>query len=198
MYIDINLLQQKKKRFEWIVVGIILFVSALVCLFILFYLHNQEKNVEQQLESDLANEFTLRQAEQQNIDVSLSDKEQVESLVEWAEKKPVPTVFLLLHLSQSLPEKGFIKLFTYSSNDSVVTMTTQFESNAEAAYYLTTLKSFPYIVEAKLLTLGRNTELENPAVSETQQFQPRMEANYEIIVDTEGLKKAVKEEVPSS
>lgn len=198
MYIDINLLQQKKKRLEWIFVGIILFVLAIICFVILFYLHNQEKDVEQQLETNLANEFALRQAEQQNIDVSLSDKEQIESLVEWAENKPVPTVFLLLHLSQSLPEKGFIKLFTYSSNDSVVTMTTQFESNAEAAYYLTTLKSSPYIVEAKLLTLVTNTELENPAVSETQQFQPRVEANYEIIVNPEGLKKAVKEEVPSS
>ncbi|SER85601.1 PilN domain-containing protein [Psychrobacillus sp. OK032] len=198
MYVDINLLQHKKKRLEWIVVGIILFVLAIICFVILFYLHNQEKVMEQQLETNLANEFSLRQAEQQNIDVSLSDKEQLESLVEWAEKKPVPTVFLLLHLSQSLPEKGFIKLFTYSSNDSVVAMTTQFESNAEAAYYLTTLKSSPYIVEAKLLTLVTNTELENPAVSETQQFQPRVEANYEIIVDMEGLRKAVKEEVPSS
>lgn len=197
MYIDINLLQQKKKRIEWIVVSIILFVFSLICFVFLFYLHHQEKNVEQQLETNLANEFTLRQAEQQNIDVIMSDKEQLASLVEWANTKPVPTVFLLLHLSQSFPEKGFIKLFTYTSNDSVVTMTTQFESNAEAAYYLTTLKSSPYIVEAKLLTL-ESTVLDNPAVSETQQFQPRVEANYEIIVDTEGLKKAVKEEVPSS
>lgn len=198
MYIDINLLQQKKKRMEWVVVGIILFVLALICFFTLFYLHNQEKSVEQQLDTNLANEITLRQAEQQNIEITLSDKEQLESLVQWAENKPVPTVFLLLHLSQSLPEKGFIKLFTYSSNDSVVTMTAQFETNAEAAYYLTTLKSSPYLIEAKLLTLAADTELENPAVSETQQFQPRVEASYEIIVDTEKLKRAVQEEVSSS
>lgn len=37
-----------------------------------------------------------------------------------------------MHLTQSLPEHGFIKLFTYTNNSSVL-LTGQFESNAEAA-----------------------------------------------------------------
>lgn len=200
MYIDINLLQKKTRKIEWFVVAIILTVVVLFVVFFLYSLHNQEKSVEQQLESHLENELLLQQTEQQNIASSISDKQQLKSLVEWAETRPVPTVFLLMHLSQSLPERGFIKLFTYTINNSSVSLTGQFESNAEAAHYLTTLKSSPYVMEATLISLAVDPEieLEDTAVSDTQQFQLRVEANYEIIIDIESLKQAADEEVPSS
>ncbi|MEK3981058.1 PilN domain-containing protein [Psychrobacillus sp. FSL K6-2836] len=198
MYIDINLLQKKTRKIEWFVVAIILTVVVLFVVFFLYSLHNQEKSVEQQLESNLENELLLQQTEQQNIASSISDKEQLKSLVEWAETRPVPTVFLLMHLSQSFPERGFIKLFTYTINNSSVSLTGQFESNAEAAHYLTTLKASPYVLDATIISLATNTELENTAVSDTQQFQLRVEAIYEIIIDIESLKQAADEEVPSS
>lgn len=198
MYIDINLLQKKTRKIEWLAVAIILGITALSTVFFLYYLHHQEKTVEQQLESNLENELLLKQTEQQNIETSLSDKEHLEKLVEWTTSKPVPTVFLLKHLSQSLPEHGFIKLFTYSTNASTVTLTGQFESNAEVANYLTTLNASPYVMEASLISLKTNSNLENTAVSDTQQFQPRVEANYEIIIDIESLKQASVEEVPAS
>lgn len=197
MYIDINLLQKKKRKIEWFVVAIILILITLFTIFLLYSLHNQEKSVEQQLESNLENELLVKQTEQQNLENSLSDKEQLGSLVEWAESKPVPTVFLLMHLSQSLPDHGFIKLFTYTNNSSV-SITGQFETNAEAAHYLTTLKASPFVLDATLRSLETDTELEITAVSDTQQIQPRVEGNYEIKIDTESLKQAVPEEVPSS
>ncbi|QUG42238.1 hypothetical protein KD050_02790 [Psychrobacillus sp. INOP01] len=200
MYIDINLLQKKTRKIEWLAVAIILGITALSTVFFLYYLHHQEKTVEQQLETNLENELLLKQTEQQNIETSLSDKEHLEILVEWAESKPVPTVFLLKHLSQSLPEHGFIKLFTYTTNNSSVSLIGQFESNTEAAHYLTTLKASPYVMEATLTSLATDidTEVDITAVSDTQQFQPRVEANYEIIIDIESLKQASVEEVPAS
>jgi hypothetical protein len=60
-------------------------------------------------------------------------------------------------LTSLLPERGFIQSFKYEESGTV-TLTAQFDTSSEAAYYLDSLNHSKWIEEATLTSLNATTE----------------------------------------
>jgi type IV pilus assembly protein PilN len=95
------------------------------------------------------------------------------------------TVPILRELSSLIPERGFFKAYSYNDAGEQ-TLTVQFDTNREAAYYLGRLKNSFYFTEADLNSLSAVTEevspeislQENNSPSEEEEALPRSEAQY--------------------
>lgn len=192
MYVDINLLQKKKTNYEWLIIGAILFVCAIVLGVFLYSQYSERKAEETRIETALQSELELQKASLSSVEVHKTAEEQMAELVEWANHQPVPTVFLLDHLTSLLPERGFILSFSYTSN-STATFSMQFDSNVEAAYYLRMLKDSAYISHVTLSTIGTISASDETAADEETYFQPRAVADFEITINAEKLKAATSE-----
>ncbi|MBN8191134.1 pilus assembly protein PilN [Bacillus sp. NTK074B] len=197
MLVDINLLPQSEKRSrQWlyVVTGVILLgILGLIVLFILT--GNIGKDVDA-LTTELQGTKQVRAEKEQSIsDFESSDAwVQLESAVGWAENYPIDTVPVLDHLVELLPERGFMKEFTYAEDGSIQ-VSIQFDTSSEAAYYLTHLKESKYIGDAKLSSIATEavTEDENLAVN-TESVLPRYIGQYEVILNREAIKKIETEE----
>ena len=192
MLVDINLLPQNEKRSrQWlyVVTGIIsLGIIALIVLFILA--GNLGKDVDA-LTRQLQSEKQLRAEKEQNIsDFESSDAwVQLEEAVNWVEDHPIDTVPVLDHLVELLPERGFLKDFTYAEDGSIQ-LSIQFDTSSEAAYYLTHLKDSKYIQDAKLSSLATESVMENEqAAVNTEPVLPRYIGQYEVILNRDSIKK---------
>lgn len=192
LYVDINLLQKKKTNYEWLIVGAILFVIAFGLSFFLFAQYNDRKSEEAQIESSIENELQLQQAAMETAEVRESVSEQMAAIVEWAKTQPVPTVFLLDHLTSLLPERGFLLTFNYTS-PATATFSLQFDSHVDAAYYLKRLKDSSYISAVTLSSIGTMDTSEETAPNEETYYQPRSVADFEITIDVSELKAATQE-----
>ncbi|MCA1057879.1 hypothetical protein LCL96_02990 [Rossellomorea aquimaris] len=192
MLVDINLLPQSEKRSpQWlyVVTGVIsLGILALIVLFIL--VGNIGKDVDA-LTTELQSTKQQRAEKEQNIsDFESSDAwVQLESAVGWAENYPIDTLPVLDHLVELLPERGFMKEFTYAEDGSIQ-LSIQFDTSSEAAYYLTHLKESKYIEDAKLSSLATEaiSEKEQSAVN-TESVLPRYIAQYDIILNRVAIKE---------
>lgn len=192
MLVDINLLPQNEKRSrQWlyVVTGIIsLGILALILLFILA--GNLGKDVDA-LTAQLQSEKQLRAEKEQSIsDFESSDAwVQLEDAVSWVEDYPIDTVPVLDHLVELLPERGFLKEFTYAEDGSIQ-LSIQFDTSSEAAYYLTHLKDSKYIQDAKLSSLATESVMENvQAAVNTEPVLPRYIGQYEVILNRDSIKE---------
>ncbi|MFC4409887.1 PilN domain-containing protein [Chungangia koreensis] len=189
MYVDINLLQKKKTYVEWLFIAGILFVISLSIAVFLFSQFSERKSEENQIESSIEQELQLQQATIESAEVTKSAEEQMAAIVDWAKHQPVPTVFLLDHLSSMMPERGFLLSFSYSSS-STATFSMQFDDNVDAAYYLKMLKDSSYITDVKLSSIGTMSTSDETAPDEESYFQPRSVADFEIIINVDEVKAA--------
>ncbi|WP_061810201.1 hypothetical protein [Rossellomorea vietnamensis] len=192
MLVDINLLPQNEKRSrQWlyVVAGVIsLGILALILLFILA--GNLSKDVDA-LTAQLQSEKQLRAEKEQSIsDFESSDAwVQLEGAVSWVEDYPIDTIPVLDHLVELLPERGFLKDFTYADVGSIQ-LSIQFDTSSEAAYYLTHLKDSKYIQDAKLSSLATESVMENEqAAVNTEPVLPRYVGQYEVILNRDSIKK---------
>ncbi|WP_406686701.1 pilus assembly protein PilN [Rossellomorea vietnamensis] len=192
MLVDINLLPQNEKRSrQWlyVVTGIIsLGILALIILFILA--GNLGKDVDA-LTAQLQSEKQLRAEKEQSIsDFESSDAwVQLEEAVSWVEDYPIDTVPVLDHLVELLPERGFLKDFTYAEDGSIQ-LSIQFDTSSEAAYYLTHLKDSKYIQDATLSSLATESVMENEqGAVNTEPVLPRYIGQYEVILNRDSIKK---------
>ncbi|UTE76497.1 hypothetical protein [Rossellomorea sp. KS-H15a] len=192
MLVDINLLPHNEKRSrQWlyVVTGIIsLGILALIILFILA--GNLGKDVDA-LTAQLQSEKQLRAEKEQSIsDFESSDAwVQLEDAVSWVEDYPIDTVPVLDHLVELLPERGFLKEFTYAEDGSIQ-LSIQFDTSSEAAYYLTHLKDSKYIQDAKLSSLATESVMENvQAAVNTEPVLPRYIGQYEVILNRDSIKE---------
>ncbi|MCC5801393.1 pilus assembly protein PilN [Rossellomorea vietnamensis] len=192
MLVDINLLPQNEKRSrQWlyVVAGVIsLGILALILLFILA--GNLGKDVDA-LTAQLQSEKQLRAEKEQSISEFESSDSwvQLESAVSWVEDYPIATVPVLDHLVELLPERGFLKDFTYAEDGSIQ-LSIQFDTSSEAAYYLTHLKESKYIQDAKLSSLATESVMENEqAAVNTEPVLPRYVGQYEVILNRDSIKK---------
>ncbi|MDX8342011.1 pilus assembly protein PilN [Rossellomorea sp. YZS02] len=197
MLVDINLLPQSEKRSrQWlyVVTGVILLgILAIIVLFVLS--GNIGKDVDA-LTTELQETKQLRAEKEQSIsDFESSDAwVQLESAVGWAETYPIDTVPVLDHLVELLPERGFMKEFTYAEDGSIQ-VSIQFDTSSEAAYYLTHLKESKYIVDAKLSSIATEAITENETIAvNTEPVLPRYIGQYEVMLNREAIKKIETEE----
>jgi type IV pilus assembly protein PilN len=161
MLVDINLLPKKEQKN---IKRIIILLAALLLVSLAgFFLLWQGKSYNQQL-SSLDNQISttqkLAEIEQEKVmAVLVSNSVTVlESAVNWASEDPLKTVPIIQHVTSLLPQRGFIQNISYSETGTV-SLTVQFDTSRDAAYYLKTLLNSQWFSEVKLGSVT-STELE--------------------------------------
>lgn len=152
MLVDINLLPERERdRPASIVAAIGILLLAAIVWALFAYLASGFN--EQQ--ADLAAQTVQVQTEQallrEKIEAvqGMNEEQQLKATVEWAESYQFDTLPLLAELVSKLPARGYFENFTYTGMD-VATLTVQFDSAREAAYYLAQLKTSSLLTSAKL------------------------------------------------
>lgn len=170
MLVEINLLPQKEpKKFNFLII-----LSGLLTLIILvggFYfwqtqsLKNEITSLDRQI--SMTKKITDKENKKSERVESVSSVNQLKSAIAWANDYPIQTIPVMRHLTSLLPERGFIQSFGYTESGTV-TLTVQFDSAREAAYFLDSLNHSEWIKEASLSSLSATpSELETTATSTT-------------------------------
>lgn len=197
MHININLLPQKEKKRTpaWLFILIAaLFLVVAVFLFSGIYVKQNELGL---LEQKLTQTMELRKTMEGSIaqEEAGSSIEQLNQAVSWAEQKQLPVTSILNHFIERLPDRGFFQSLSYLSDDSL-TLTIQFDTSREAAYYLAEIHESPWVSSAKLLkveTSFEEVEANNQEAAEAKNALPRYLAEYEIVMDRSSVESTLKE-----
>ncbi|WP_423799218.1 PilN domain-containing protein [Neobacillus sp. SAB-20_R2A] len=155
MLVEINLLPQKEPR------KFAFFVTLAGILVILLlagsYYYFQISSVKSDIDS-VNREITMTKkireaAEQKNTTAESSTSvTQLKSAIEWAHTYPIRTIPVMRQLTALLPERGFIQTFAYTETGTI-TLTVQFDSQREAAFFLNSLHDSTWIEDASLSSL---------------------------------------------
>lgn len=143
MLIDINLLPQKEQERPYpLIIAGVLVLLALLSWALLFFMAQAEERAQDELIEESAQVAAEQEAIRQQIGATegLNDEQQLKETVEWAESYQFDTVPLLDELVAVLPERGFFDTFSFTGPN-LATLTLQFDTAREAAYYLTQLKT---------------------------------------------------------
>lgn len=189
-YVDINLIQTKMKRKEWLFISVFFVFLFLVLSFWLWSEYQEKQQQVTSLNQSIADQLSIPVVVE--VDSTQKELERYVSFVEWAESQPYSKVVLLVELSKKLPERGYFTSFLYSEDS--LELEVQFDNHAEAAFYLTSIHQSPFVIEASLLSVTNDTLAQETAVNETTFVQPRTIATYTITLNNEALKNASVEQ----
>ena len=169
MLVEINLLPQKEPK----KIGFIITLSSLVALLLIvgaFYLWqtNAVKSTIASIDRQIS--MTKKIAEKENKSTeaveAASSVNQLKSAIEWANEYPIQTIPVMRHLTSLLPERGFIQSFAYTEAGTI-SLSVQFDSAREAAYFLDNLNESKWIEEASLSSLSAAATAESTADNST-------------------------------
>jgi len=186
MLVEINLLPKKEqKNYTVIVILLAVLLLTLVAGFFLFW---QGRSYEQQI-STLDNQITttqkLAQIEQESLvgGQVTNSVAMLESAVNWATDSTVKTVPIFEHVTGLLPKRGFIQTITYSESGNV-SMTVQFDTSRDSAYYLKTLLDSEWFLDVKLTSLSTNQTDSSEAAPIASNTEEHEELSGEQTVET--------------
>ncbi|WP_286229278.1 hypothetical protein [Neobacillus mesonae] len=155
MLVDINLLPQKEpKKFAFIIT----LSSLLVILLIVgcFYLWKINAVKDEIASVDRNISMTTKVVEKTNqaaqMNESANSINQLKTAIDWANEYPIQSVPVMRHLSALLPDRGFIQSFGYTE-EGAISLTIQFDTAREAAYFLDNLNESKWVQEASLNSL---------------------------------------------
>lgn len=198
MLVDINLLPQKEaKNKTLLVLAIIFAVILLLGVFFLFWFSHRYDNQISHLDQQITSTESLIAVEQQKLVTSNATNSltELKNTVEWAKAYPLKTIPVLQELTSLLPERGFIKTFTYGETGTVV-LNVQFEENREAAFYLSSLLDSKWVSDAKITSLNAVKGFYDQTMSENfddqhvknEKYIPRYEGEFEITLNQDVIK----------
>jgi type IV pilus assembly protein PilN len=199
--VEINLLPQKQQK-RSISLRIILFIAlAMLLIFLLTFWQVQKFNNEiSKLEANIAHFEQSITSIQQEVNVeSTNSYVELSNAVEWSLTYPIKSVAVLKHLTSLLPERGFLLTYSYTEAGTL-SLTVQFDTKKEAAYYLSWLSDSAWIEEVKLSQLSSSqieTTEETPETqgrNETESYLPRYTGNFEITLNREAIRLAQQAE----
>ncbi|SDM23458.1 Tfp pilus assembly protein PilN [Bacillus sp. OK048] len=194
MLVEINLLPQKEPRKT----SFLILVAALTVIFLslgtYYFLQIQStKSDIANIDSQIKMTKDLAVIEEKNAQTSHSAMSVtlLKSAVEWANSYPIQTIPVMQHLTGLLPERGFIQTFAYTEVGTV-TISVQFDSVREAAYFLENLNESEWIGDANLssLTAKEQDETKEAAPSTASQSTDGQQTstslnNQSIVVTTD-------------
>lgn len=200
MLVEINLLPQKQRRSSTIIrLFLILSIIMLISSLLTVWQVQRYKSTINSLENNIANSEQLILDLQQNMDTaSTNSYVELSNAVEWSTNHPIKSVPVLQHLTSLLPERGFLLNYAYSESGTI-SLTVQFDTKKEAAFYLKWLTDSAWIKEVKLSNLtssqtetptGDNTNLQ----SEENNYLPRYTGNFEITLNSEKIREIQQQE----
>jgi type IV pilus assembly protein PilN len=193
--VEINLLPQKQQK-RSITLRIIIIIALTMLLISLFTFWQVQKynNEIRHLEANIAIFEQSITSLQQEVNVeSTNSYVELSNAVEWSLTYPIKSVAVLKHLTSLLPERGFLLTYSYTETG-ILSLTVQFDTKKEAAYYLSWLSDSSWIEEVKLSQLSSSqieaTE-ETPKIQgETESYLPRYTGNFEITLNREAIRLA--------
>jgi Tfp pilus assembly protein PilN len=169
MLVEINLLPQKEpKKFN------ILYLSTIIVIFVIvggiYYWQIQTAKTDvEALDKQITatKKITEKEESKANVNEASQSSNTLKIAVDWARDYPVPTIPVMKELTSLLPERGFIQSFAYAEAGTV-TLTVQFDSSREAAFFLNSLKDSEWIKDASLSSLNAvEKKEETTAASQT-------------------------------
>jgi type IV pilus assembly protein PilN len=187
MLVDINLLpkKEKKKSSLWLFLVLILLVVGLVG-FYMWQMYNKQVETKNELEAKLTNvkveEVTIESKAAKPDRNDAVDK--LKTAIQWANENQSSTYSLLRNISSLLPTRGFIMDFSFQNNGSA-TLSVQFDSSREAAFYLKSLSTSAFIDKAELV----NIQTEKMGNDASNDVLPRYTADYQLQVNISKLKQ---------
>jgi type IV pilus assembly protein PilN len=192
--VEINLLPQKqqKRSITLIIIVIIALTMLLISLFT-FWQVQKYNNEIRHLEANIANFEQSITSLQQDVNVeSTNSYVELSNAVEWSVTYPIKSVAVLKHLTSLLPERGFLLTYSYTETG-VLSLTVQFDTKKEAAYYLSWLSDSDWIEEVKLSQLSSSQIEAIPEIqgeNESESYLPRYTGNFEITLNREAIRLA--------
>ncbi|PAQ16345.1 hypothetical protein CD798_01750 [Bacillaceae bacterium SAOS 7] len=185
MLIDINLLPEKEKKSVSIVYWLLLLVVLMVISAGGYFVIQAKKSELSLIDSQLNATIQLRETLEMNSQQPNGEEDRVKQLNEaiaWAEKKQDPVSPILKDLIERLPQRGFFQSLAYSSTEKM-TLTIQFDSSRQAAFYLSDLQASSWIASAEMLSMNTSVEKEQAAkeLLKNKNALPRYIAEYEIV-----------------
>lgn len=191
--VDINLIQTKTRPKEWQLISVFLVILfGLMSIWLWSMYHDKQEQVEsleRSIESQVLLPVTKAEKPMQ------TEFEKYEVLVDWAANKPFSKVVILVELSKKLPVRGYFTSFIYSEGS--IELVVQFDTHAEAAFYLTSIQQSPFISEARVLSVTNDTLNQETAINTETFIQPRTIATYTIVLNEVALKKVAPEQEES-
>jgi type IV pilus assembly protein PilN len=197
MLVEINLLPQKKQRKSSTVIKIVILL-ALVMMLASLMTFWQVQRYNSKINGIQTNISEIQQSIdslQQNVSSeSTNSYLELSNAVEWSLSYPIKSVAVLKHLTSLLPERGFLLNYSYSETGTI-SLSVQFDTKKEAAYYLKSLNDSEWIEAVILSQLSSSqmetteTETENGLQTEAQNFLPRNTGNFEITLNKQKIKE---------
>jgi type IV pilus assembly protein PilN len=197
MLVEINLLPQKqRKRSTNYRIVIYLMLAFLVCMSLLYWQVQKYNNEIDQLQAEITSYEQNIATIQQEMNVeSTNSYVELSNAVEWSSKYPIKSVAVLRHLTSLLPERGFLLTYSYTESGAL-SLTVQFDTKKEAAYYLNWLNDSEWTKEVKLTQLSATqtesnveTGLGTQDILE-EEFLPRYTGVFEITLDQDKIRAA--------
>jgi Tfp pilus assembly protein PilN len=191
MLVEINLLPQKERGKKSLVIMLVSFIAVLVLVGGIYFWQIQlVKSDIVAVEGQISTTKKLAEIEQKNIGKNESQMSitVLKSAVDWANNYPIQTVPVMQHLTGLLPERGFIQSFSYTEAGTV-SLSVQFDSAREAAYFLDNLNESDWINEASLSSLNAQEveEAKEPATNatgtQTENNQPNINDSFVVTID---------------
>lgn len=190
MLVDINLLPKKEKKKSSYILLIILFLIVLAGAgFYMWRQYSLQMETKQKLQTELNNVKIEKVTIETKAKESTSNDAatQLQAAIKWANDNQSSTYSLLQNISSLLPERGFIMDFSFQ-DDGSASLSVQFDSAREAAYYLKNLSKATFIKQADLLNIKTETPKSDTVVDEYAVL-PRYTADYQLQVDPSKLKQ---------
>lgn len=192
MLVEINLLPRKQPKS---IAFLVIISSALVILLLagllILWQGSRLENELNNLNSKISSTQKLVQAEQAKLEKNKLGTEsytQLDSAVKWANDEPIKSAPILKRIVALLPERGFIQNISYAETGNV-TMTVQFDSSREAAYFYKTLLDADWITGATLSSLAA-AEIDDNGDSKTdtntednEKILPRYTGQYTLTLN---------------
>lgn len=197
MLVDINLLPKKAARnlATVLIVSIALLFLTISAIY-LFWNITTMKQASQQLDNEIEVSNELLAIEQKKLAdyQSTNEVEQLEKAIKWTEQQPVNVNFIIQELTKLLPKRGFILDFSFSGSN--VQCTVQFDTSADAAYYLHALLITDWLKDAtltsrkaeKLAELDDADDYPEQLDKQEKTILPRYVADYDLTIDISVLK----------
>ncbi|KYD32817.1 MULTISPECIES: PilN domain-containing protein [Anoxybacillaceae] len=196
MIVEINLLPKKEpKNVVFLFITVIITAIVLIAAAVFYVLIDRAETQIDSLEKELKQTQALQAIEQQKLaDMqSVKEIEELDKTVQWAKDYPLKMVPLLRNMTKLLPERGFIMNFSYAE-DGTVTVSVQFDTSEQAAYYLKRLSDAKFIadVQLKSLTAVNANEKSDEQGTTEEQVVPRYLAQYEMHIRKQALEEKEK------
>ncbi|WP_052352843.1 PilN domain-containing protein [Neobacillus dielmonensis] len=169
MLVEINLLPQKEQRNSSLLFILIGFL--VIFLFAGVYYYFQISSVKSDITAvnrEITATQKIRAAEEKKLQdtASTDSASKLKSAIEWADTYPIQTIPVMRQLTSLLPERGFIQSFGYTEAGTI-SLTVQFDSSREAAYFLNSLHGSDWIEDATLSSLTAAAQEDTTAASTT-------------------------------